>query len=201
MKAFSITNGIITPNPVSAIRDAVSVFPWRDPAISANGTNNAIAWIINLPPTPAAVPAVLHAFNATNLAQQLYSCSQNLTRDNPGGAVKMTTAHHRRRKSVCRRPVSRFPFTASRVFLEPPTISPPGRLVHQLGYGVACPIPLRAHRFIIRWTAPRLRTASLLYTGPFILTTNAVVKAIASRPGAVSSGMSSVSFVNAAACG
>src|SRR5260370_15760852 len=88
MKAFRITNGVITPAPVS--RSTVSLgYLGYTTVISANGTSNAIAWVIqadaynNSNPTTTG-HAVLHAFNATNLAQELYNSSQNLTRDNHG---------------------------------------------------------------------------------------------------------------------
>ena len=89
MKAFLITNGVIAATPVSQSATAFG-FPGATPVISANGTNNGIAWIIQADAFGSSGPAVLHAYNATNLAQELYNSSQNLARDNPGGAVKMT---------------------------------------------------------------------------------------------------------------
>src|SRR5260370_5086194 len=96
LKAFRINNGVITLTPVS--RSTVSLgYLGYTPVISAHGTSNAIAWVIqadaynNSDPTTSG-PAVLHAFNATNLAQELYNSSQNLARDNPGGAIKDTVA-------------------------------------------------------------------------------------------------------------
>src|SRR5260370_1897875 len=89
MKAFLITNGLIVATPES--RSTTSYrFPCATPTISANGTNNGIAWSIQADAYLSSGPAVLRAYNATNLALELYNSSQNLARDNPGGAVKMT---------------------------------------------------------------------------------------------------------------
>ncbi len=46
-------------------------------------------WDIDPTPYLSSGPAVLHAYNATNVALELYNSSQNLSRDNPGPAVKM----------------------------------------------------------------------------------------------------------------
>ena len=61
------------------------------PVISANGTNNGMAWMIDGAAFGSSGPDILYAFNATNISQMLYNSDQNLTRDNPGGAMKMTT--------------------------------------------------------------------------------------------------------------
>jgi hypothetical protein len=87
MKAFLITNGVMSTAPVTTSTNRFGGVGYT-PSISANGTNNAIAWVIDTSAYSSHGPAVLHAYNATNLARHVYSSSQNPARDNPGGAVK-----------------------------------------------------------------------------------------------------------------
>jgi hypothetical protein len=84
VKAFSLNAGLLSTAPTST---SPTIIPWPGTSltISANGTSNAILW--GLETNPAA-PAVLHAYDATNLAHELYNSSQNQSRDNPGSPVK-----------------------------------------------------------------------------------------------------------------
>jgi hypothetical protein len=54
--------------------------------VSANGTQNAIVWAAENGSAGA-----LHAFNAGNLAQELYSSRQSGTRDSFGAGNKFIT--------------------------------------------------------------------------------------------------------------
>jgi len=60
------------------------------PSISANGSGTALLWAINSTTYASGAPAALFAYDASNLAKQLYSTGQNSARDNPGPAVKFT---------------------------------------------------------------------------------------------------------------
>jgi len=87
MKAFRIADGVLSTTPVTRSATSFGGVGYT-PSISANGTNNAIAWVIDTSAYASKGPAVLHAYNATNLAQELYHSNQHLARDNPGAAVK-----------------------------------------------------------------------------------------------------------------
>ena len=91
VRAFQVTNGMIAQTSHSSITLA---FPGATPSVSSNGTSNGIVWIIqeNVPnDTVITNPptAVLRAYDATNLANELYDSTQAAgNRDAAGGAVK-----------------------------------------------------------------------------------------------------------------
>jgi len=91
VKAFHLSNGTLTMTSQSAIQLA---FPGSTPSVSANGASNGIVWIIeaNVPNDTVLTtvpPAVLRAYDATNLANELYDSTQAAGgRDTAGGAVK-----------------------------------------------------------------------------------------------------------------
>ena len=81
VKAFAISNGTFTgPTSKSA---ATFGFPASSPSISANGSASGILWVVE----PA--KAILHAYDATNLANELYNSTQaSGGRDALGSNVK-----------------------------------------------------------------------------------------------------------------
>jgi hypothetical protein len=85
LKAFSLTNGLLSTGPTS--HSAISFgYPGTTPSISANGTSNGIVWAIEM-----GSHAILHAYDATNLAHELYNSDQAGSRDQLDAAVKFTT--------------------------------------------------------------------------------------------------------------
>jgi hypothetical protein len=198
MKAFLITNGVIAATPDS--KSATSIgFPGATPTISANGTNNGIAWVIDDGAYLSSGPAVLHAYNATNLALELYNSSQNLTRDNPGPAVKMVPPVIAGGKVYVGAQYAVSVFGPA-IFLPAPTISPgSGAFIDSVAVTLADATTGASIYYTLDGTMPT--TNSTLYTGGLIVTNTVVLQAIAAAPGAVNSGIASASFVNTAEVG
>jgi hypothetical protein len=96
---------VFTVNPLTSLFTTTAVsqspttfgFPGVTPSISSSGTTNGIVWGIDssqygtsdTSPTRAAGPAILHAYNATNLATELWNSTTG-TGNTAGNAVKMT---------------------------------------------------------------------------------------------------------------
>jgi hypothetical protein len=83
LRSFSISNALLSS---SAVSQTVTQFayPGTSPVVSANGTANAIVWTYE-----NTTPAVLHAYDATNLAHELYNSNQDANgRDNFGAGNK-----------------------------------------------------------------------------------------------------------------
>ena len=82
---YSIQNGLLSTQPVS---HSSELFPTLggSPSVSSNGASNGIVWAIEL--LSLTKPAVLHAYDATDLSKELYNSKQAGSRDTPGLANK-----------------------------------------------------------------------------------------------------------------
>jgi hypothetical protein len=70
VKAFAFTNGSFDTVPSSQSPTTFG-YPGATPSISANGSSNGIVWAAE-----NTAPAVLHAYDASNLATELYNSNQ-----------------------------------------------------------------------------------------------------------------------------
>ena len=85
LKAFTVANARLVAAPQSQ-SSAQFTYPGTAPSVSANGTSNAIVWAHE-----NSNPAVLHAYDATNLAHEIYNSSQSGNRDQFGAGNKFIT--------------------------------------------------------------------------------------------------------------
>jgi len=85
LKAYSLIAGQLSFSGESA-----NTFSWpgATPVISANGSSNGIAWVLET--NGSGAPAVLHAYSAENVSVEIYKSSENTARDNPGPAIKFS---------------------------------------------------------------------------------------------------------------
>ena len=86
LKAFTVAGAKLSTQPAS---ETVTDFPFPGaaPAVSANAASNGIVWVVQ-----NSNPAVLHAYDATDLTRELYNSNQAPGgRDNFGAGNKFIT--------------------------------------------------------------------------------------------------------------
>jgi Cu/Ag efflux protein CusF len=194
LKAYSLTNGILSSTATSTSIMGQSGYA-PTPSVSSNGSADGIVWaIFNNFPT-----AILRAYDATNLSNELYDSSQaSNNRDKAGVYVKFSipTVVNGKVYVGASTEVDVYgllsgvtPTTAT------PTISPNGGTVSS-----SQPITLTDGTpgatiyFTTNGTVPSV-TPSEHYTGAFTLPASATVQAIAVASGFANSLMSSANFI------
>jgi len=85
VKAFSVSDGLLSATPTSMSRTTYG-YPGATPSVSANGNSNGIVWTLE-----RALYTVLHAYDATNLSNELYNSEQLPDRDRGGLTVEFVT--------------------------------------------------------------------------------------------------------------
>lgn len=86
IRAFQL-NAALLPTMPTSLTQHTFPYPGISPVVSASGTSNAILWAVE-----NTSPAVLHAYDATNLATELYNSNQAASgRDQFGDGNKFIT--------------------------------------------------------------------------------------------------------------
>jgi len=89
LKAFTLANARLSASPAASGADWFD-FPGATPSISANGSTNGIVWAIQNDAYADSGPAILHAYDAMNVAVELYRSDAAGDRDTAAGAVKFS---------------------------------------------------------------------------------------------------------------
>jgi len=88
LQALQLSAGQLSPVPISQSATP-SWYPGPTPAVSANGSSSGIVWTLQVDGYATGSPAILHAYDAQDLAHELYNSSQ-MSVDQLDGAVRFT---------------------------------------------------------------------------------------------------------------
>ncbi len=197
LTAYSFINGVLSSAPTSQSA-AQFYYPGPTPSISANGTTNGIVWAIQTTQLDT-TNEVLFAFDATNLANLLYSSNTNLGRDNPGPGdhyAVPTIANGKVYVGASGQLVV-YGLLNSTPTVAAPVISPPGATFTGSQIVTITDATSTAKiYYTTNGTTPTVK--STLYTGPFAISANTTVAAIASATGYLQGAPVSASFSSTA---
>lgn len=88
LSAYTLSSGALKLSPAGGT--APYGYPGATPSISANGTSNGIVWTVNGSTTGGTRTAVLRAYSASNINQELYNSTQVAPRDTGPRYVKFS---------------------------------------------------------------------------------------------------------------
>ena len=198
--AFTITNALFNTTPVET-PDGYDNKGGATACISANGASNAIMWATyNSGGQSPSTPCVLRAYNAANIAQELYASDQVASRDSAGDAVKFTTPTIANGKVYVGAQYSLTVYGLAANFVNTPVISPNGGVfTNSVKVSLSDATAGAVIYYTLDGSTPT--TNSTLYAGPFVVTNSVLVTAGAFETEAVPSGTASASFINSSAIG
>jgi hypothetical protein len=190
LKAFPISNAQISA-PSSTSANGIG-FPGATPVVSSNGVTDGIVWLLQTDAYGSSGPAVLHAYDAGNVAVELYNSGQAGSRDTLTGAVKFAvpTVANGKVYVGSQYAISVFGLGA---FAASPLIRPNGGDFQRSELvSISDTTPGAQIRYTLDGTDPT--TSSTLYTGPFTLNDSANVRARAFATGLIPSAPAQAQF-------
>ncbi len=192
IKAFSLTNGLLSTTPTS--KTVVTFgFPGTTPSVSSNGNGNGIVWALLSDASLNNGNGVLYAYDANDLATELYDTTQNASRDTVGGAVKFS------RPTVVNGKV--YVGSAQQLSVYGSTIPGAAAPTFSPGWGTysstqTLTISDATPGAVIYYTTDGSipTTGSPAYTGPITVSSTTTVRAIASAPLYLNSAMTTAIY-------
>jgi hypothetical protein len=185
LKAYSLNAGVLTTTPTSTSSETFT-FPGPSTSISSLGNKSGILWAVVASAYNTGGAAVLRAYDATNLANELYNSEQVPARDTAGGASKFVvpTVTNGKVYVATGGQVDVYGLFSSEPAVASPVISPGSTsFTGSIQVKITDATPGAKIYYTLDGTAPS--TASALYAGPITVNSSETVTAFATAPGYV----------------
>jgi LysM repeat protein len=195
LKAFPLVNGQLT-GP-TAVSSETYGYPGANPTISANGNTQGIVWSLETDGYMTSGSSVLMAHNAANVSTTLYSSNTNLSRDNPGYAVKFTvpTVVNGKVYVGAQYQLSVYGLLSGQQLASDPVLSPAAETFRgSLSVSMTDATPEATIYYTLNGSTPTV--ASAVYTTPISIAATTTIQAIASATGYLQSGVTSETYID-----
>jgi len=199
LKMFSFTNGLMSTSPVSHSSE-VYQFPGASPVVSADGSSQGIVWTVEDAGSANdldnnGTTAILHAYDATNLANELYNSGQ-ASSDFAGTPVKFAIPVVANGKVYVgtQSSVAVYGLFSSLPQASAPAFSPgPGTYGSAVSVSISDTTPGTTIYYTLDGMVPT--AGSSVYSGPIVLTANATLSALALADGYRESAVTAGNYV------
>ncbi len=192
LKAFSLTNGLLSSQPTS--QSPVSFgWPSPTPSVTSHGNSNGIVWLLQTDPFRNAGNAILYAFDATNVSNELYSSVNNPSRDNPGGAVKFAVPTIANGKVYVGAIDQLSVYGVVPPEVSTPVFTPPtGTYISRVPVSISESTPGAVVYYTTDGSTPT--TGSPVYSVPILVTGTTTIKAMAAASGFSNSNIAAATY-------
>ena len=191
---FKINNGVMSTKPDSE-STFTSSYPGVTFSVSSNGTQDGIAWAVRADQFNTNGPAVLYAFNATDLSDVLYESDTNATRDSAGPANRFSVPVVTNGKVyvAAHGEVDVYGLLNVATTAATPVFNPNGGTFStSQSVQISSSTPSSSIFYTVDGSTPT--STSTQYTAPITISTTTTVKAIASAAGYSPSSVASATF-------